>query len=144
MAAAGFRVELSPLVVDTHVPAYTLWEFFQHQLRWARSTRHSRGWGYFGLMFTFGVPWALGALAASGGALWGWALVAGVLALRFAVAVAVAGRVLRDPQLGRDFWLLPFRDLAALAVWLLSYAGHTVAWRGEQFVLRDGKIQPVA
>src|SRR5438067_1505611 len=30
---AGFRVELSPVVVDTHLPAYSFAEFLEHQLR---------------------------------------------------------------------------------------------------------------
>src|ERR1700682_4094115 len=36
IADLGLSVELSHVVVVTHLPAYTLREFFAHQLRWAR------------------------------------------------------------------------------------------------------------
>jgi ceramide glucosyltransferase len=138
----GFRVVLSDIIVDTHVPEYSFGAFFEHQLRWARSTRHSRKWGYAGLVLTFAVPWAALAVLATRGALWSWLLLAGATALRCAVALRVGVRLLRDPHLLRDLWLLPLRDIVALLVWIGSYAGHNVAWRGDQFVLRDGKLLP--
>lgn len=142
IAAQGFRVLLSDVVVDTHVPQYSFVRFFEHQLRWARSTRHSRRWGYTGVVLTFAPPWALLAVIGARGALWSWLLLAAALVLRFAVALEVGLRVLHDRQLLRDLWLLPLRDPIALLVWIGSYTGHTVAWRGDQFVLRDGKIIP--
>ena len=63
IARAGFRVELSSEVVETSVPPYTLRGFFDHQLRWSRSTRDSRRLGYLGLGITFVVPWALATCA---------------------------------------------------------------------------------
>jgi ceramide glucosyltransferase len=32
------------------------------------------------------------------------------------------------------------RDLIAVAVWVASFAGHTVTWRGEKFELRKGRL----
>src|SRR5262249_768954 len=55
---AGFPSELSAEVVEPWVPPYDAAGFPQHQLRWARSPRASRRWGYAGLIFTFGLPWA--------------------------------------------------------------------------------------
>src|SRR5258706_11626749 len=110
MSESGFGVVLSDVVVDTHVPAYTLPQFFEHQLRWARSTRHSRRWGYAGLVLTFAPLWALAAVAASGGALWSWALLGAAMLLRLAVALEVGWAVLRDRQVLRNLWLVPFRD----------------------------------
>ncbi len=52
IAAAGYRVELCSEVVETTVPAYRFRGFCDHQLRWARSTRDSRRWGYIGLGIT--------------------------------------------------------------------------------------------
>ncbi len=63
IAATGKRVELSAATVTTFLPAYTLRQFFQHQLRWSRTIRDARRWGYAGLLFTFGLPWALATLA---------------------------------------------------------------------------------
>jgi ceramide glucosyltransferase len=140
IASAGFRVVLSDVVVETHLPPYSLRHFFDHQMRWARSTRHSRQWGYAGLVLTFAVPWAMLAVAASVGALWSWGLLGITMLLRFAVAYEVGLRVLDDRQLLRLWWLIPFRDVVALIVWAGSYAGHRVSWRGHEFILRNGKL----
>jgi ceramide glucosyltransferase len=142
VSASGRNVVLSDVVVDTHLPEYSFAEFLQHQLRWARSTRHSRRWGYVGLLLTFAVPWALLAVVAAHDALWSWLLLLGALLFRLAVAFEVGVGVLQDRSLMRDFWLIPLRDVIALLVWIGSFAGHTVAWRGDQFVLRDGKLHP--
>src|SRR5581483_11118884 len=142
VAASGRSVALSDVVVDTHLPEYSFSEFLQHQLRWARSTRHSRRGGYAGLLLTFAVPWALLAVAAAHDALWSWLLLLGALLFRLAVAFEVGAGVLQDRSLVRDFWLIPLRDIIAVFVWIASYTGHTVAWRGDQFVLRDGKLHP--
>src|ERR1017187_7826573 len=59
IAASGKRVELSAATVTTFLPAYTLRQFWRHQLRWSRTIRDARPGGYLGLIFTFGLPWAL-------------------------------------------------------------------------------------
>ncbi len=74
IAALDLEVKLSETVVETYLPAYDLRGFIAHQLRWGRTIRDSRPWGYVGLLFTFGLPWALLALIASQGAIWSWAL----------------------------------------------------------------------
>src|SRR5208283_5456369 len=56
IAATGKRIELSTAIVSTLLPAYTMREFFRHQLRWSRTIRDARPWGYAGLVFTFGLP----------------------------------------------------------------------------------------
>jgi len=140
IASKGFRVILSDVVVDTHLPPYSLGHFFSHQMRWARSTRHSRQWGYLGLVLTFALPWAALAVLAAGGAIWSWSLLLATVLLRYAVAFEIGLHVLDDRQLLGLWWLIPFRDLVAVAVWAGSYAGQTVSWRGHHFVLRDGKL----
>ena len=70
IAGLGLSVKLSEVVVETYLPSYRVREFFAHQLRWARGVRDARAGGYFGLVFTFGLLWALLAVAASGGAPW--------------------------------------------------------------------------
>jgi len=143
ISAAGYEVCLSDVIVDHHLPDYSLRGFMQHQLRWARSTRDSRRWGYTGLVLTFGVPWAMLALLLSWGEPWAWGLLLFSLALRIAMASTVGARVVQDPQLARQIHLLPLRDFAALLVWIASYSGHTVSWRGDLFILENGKLRPV-
>jgi ceramide glucosyltransferase len=140
IADLGLSVELSNVVVVTHLPAYTLRGFFAHQLRWARGVRDSRPGGYFGLIFTFGILWSCLAMVASGAAAWAWLLLTSAFVLRFAVAIVVGKKVLHDRTLVRNLWLLPFRDLIAVAVWIVSFGGQTVTWRGDRFQLKDGKL----
>lgn len=141
IAKIGFEVVLIDLVVETHLPAYSFREFFEHQMRWARSTRDSRRRGYIGILLTFGLPWAMLATLLSRGAWWSWIALASAALLRAAVAFRVAA-VVHDRSISRHLWLVPLRDLIAFWVWFASFAGHHVHWRGDIFVLEDGKIRP--
>ena len=136
----GFEVVLSGEVVDTFLPAYSFGQFLAHQIRWSRSTRDSRKLGYAGLVFTYGLPWAMCNLVASGASLSSIALLSLTLLARVALALAVGVGVLGDRKVLRDLWLLPARDMVALGIWIWSYAGNTVAWRGQHFSLKDGKM----
>jgi ceramide glucosyltransferase len=143
ISQAGYRVELCPEVVETSVPAYDFRGFWEHQVRWARTTRDSRKLGYVGLGVTYCVPWAVMTVVASGFALWSFSLLSVALLARVAVALMVGVGVLRDGQVLRDLWLLPVRDCFGLLFWAWSFAGDTVVWRGEVFRLRDGRISRV-
>jgi len=140
IAALGRKVKLSDVVVETFLPRYTLRGFLNHQLRWARTIRDSRFWGYVGLGVTFGLPWAALALIFAHGAGWAWDLLACTAALRVAVAVVVGKSVLQDRHVIRSLAFIPLRDLFALSVWIVSFAGHTVVWRGDRFRLENGKL----
>jgi ceramide glucosyltransferase len=136
----GRRVKLSETVVETFLPPHTLTQFFQHQLRWARAIRDSRPGGYIGLLFTFGLPWALLAAVTNFRETWSWGLLAAVLLLRIAVAVVVGARVLGDRQVLSWLFMLPLRDVIAVAVWIASYGGNTINWRGDTFTLKNGRL----
>ena len=145
IAATGKRIELSAAIVETFLPAYTLRQFFRHQLRWSRTIRDARRWGYTGLLFTFGLPWALLTLLAAHGAAWAWLLFTVTFAARLGVGFAAARVVLNDrrifrSELFRDIFLLPLRDLIAPLVWIASFAGNRIHWRGDSFVLKGGKL----
>ncbi len=140
----GLDGYLSDVVVDTFLPPYSWRGFFDHQLRWARSVRDSRGWGYLGVALTFGLPWAMFLAIVGRGKLWTLGFVGFVLALRMLLAFVVGVKVAGDPQVPKYFWLIPLRDLAALIIWAAGYLGSTVIWRGERFWLKDGKLTRVA
>lgn len=144
ITAKGYRVELIDEVVETTVPAYSFRQFLVHQLRWARGMRDARKWGYAGVLFTFGLPWAILNLIAAGASLSSLALLSLVCAARVTLALAIGVGVLRDRQVLRDLWLLPLRDMAALAVWAWSYAGNTIVWRGQTFILQDGRLRNIS
>lgn len=144
VARAGYRVEIAADVVETSVPAYGWRGFMDHQLRWLRTVRDARPAGYSGLVFTHGLGWAMLNLIASGlspVSLW---LLAMSFFLRISLAMTVGAEVLSDRQVLPHLLLLPFRDIVAMALWAAGFAGSTIVWRGERFVLRKGKLQKQA
>jgi ceramide glucosyltransferase len=92
---------------------------------------------------TFGIPWALLVLVCAQGAMWAWGLLAITVIMRVGVAMFVGKTVLRDLNLFRSLALLPLRDVIATLVWIVSFVGHRVSWRGKSFHLRDGKLEAV-
>ncbi len=140
LATAGRKVKLSRTVVETFLPAYSFAGYIRHQLRWARTIRDSRPWGYVGLGVTFGLFWGLLALLFAGGAAWAWLLFAIMLSARVAAGMLIGRSLLGDRQLPSSLLWLPLRDLLGVAVWIASFVGETVTWRGESFVLRRGKL----
>jgi ceramide glucosyltransferase len=141
---AGYRVALSAEVVETNVAAYGWRGFLDHQLRWARTVRDARPWGYAGLLFTHGLGWALVNVAASGVSLLSLWLLGLSFFLRLALAMTVGDFVLADRQVLPSLWLLPLRDLVALGVWVAGFAGNTIVWRGERFTLKDGRLEKIS
>src|SRR5579871_775646 len=143
IAGLVLEVRLADTVVETHLPPYDLKGYFLHQLRWARGIRDSRRAGYIGLAFTFGLLWALLAVTAANGSTWSWMMFAVVVALRSAVAWVVGRKVLQDVQMEKNSWLIPLRDFMAVAIWIVSFAGHTVTWRGDRFELKNGRLRRI-
>ena len=140
---AGYRVALSGEVVETAIPAYSWRGFFDHQLRWYRTVRDARPGGYAGLVFTYGLGWALLNVLASGlspVSLW---LLGLSFFLRLTLAMTVGAEVLGDHQVIAYLWLLPLRDGLAMGLWAAGFAGNTIVWRGERFHVKDGKLSSV-
>jgi len=142
-AASGRRVELVSTIVETALPDYSFGDFWRHQMRWARNIKDRRPGQYFGLMVTFGLPWAILLLLLQPRAWWAWLVFLVTAATRFAAAQIVSRGVLHDSTFDRDARLLLLRDFVALAVWIASFFGNTVEWRGLRFRLRKGKLEKI-
>jgi ceramide glucosyltransferase len=140
ISAAGYSIGLACEVAETSIPAYSLAGFASHQLRWARTVRDSRRWGYAGLLFTHTLPLALANVLASGVSFWSIWLLGLAFFLRVATALQVGAGVLGDRQVLQNLWLLPVRDVVGFAIWIWSFAGNTIVWRGERFVLKNGRL----
>jgi len=140
VSRAGYRIALCAEVVETSVPAYGWRGFVDHQVRWMRTVRDARPSGYAGLIFTHGLAWALLNVLASGASLVSIWLLALSFFLRLAQAMTVGAEVLGDRQVLATLWLLPLRDVVAMGLWAAGFAGNTIVWRGERFVLRNGRL----
>ena len=144
IAKAGGAVVLSREAVWTMYPAQTLRSFWDHQVRWARTVRLCRPLSYVGLLFTQGLPWALlAALVAPAKWIAGVYLLA-YLILRFLVAWTVGIWGVGDEVLRRKIWLVPLRDAVHFAVWLASFGSNHVRWGNARFVIRHGRMVPLA
>ncbi len=137
---AGFAVALCAEAVETSVPAYDWRGFFDHQLRWFRTVRDARPAGYVGLIFTHGLAWAMLNLIASGLSPLSLWLLALSFFLRLSLAMTVGARVLGDHQVLPNLSLLPLRDAVAMGLWVAGFAGNTIVWRGERFIVKQGKL----
>jgi ceramide glucosyltransferase len=142
VAAAGWQVCLSAAIVEHRIDAPGVRESLRHRLRWARSTRCSRPWGYVGQVFTYPVPVAL--------LLWAvrpawWPLAVAALVVRAAAAWATAGSVLHDPLTRRWWPLLPLQDVVSAACWIGGFFGRDMTWRGHRYrFLADGRVERIA
>jgi ceramide glucosyltransferase len=144
VAARGYRVELLPEPVWMAFPAMTLAEYLRHELRWFIGIRHIRPAGHLGMIFTHGLPWAVAAAIVASSAAAAAAWIAAYLVVRLAMGWTVGVWGLRDPVLRRKLWLLPHRDFLAFFVWLASFASNRIQWGGTEFMLREGRLVPVA
>ena len=136
---AGKRTHLSACIVETSLGAQTWREAWEHQLRWARTIRVSRGGvlGYLGLPVTFGTLWALVAFL-TGHPYIGFT----IFALRFNVAVLAGLMILEDRNVVFRLSLMPLRDMAGVAIWFAGLFGNTVEWGGRRLTLYpDGRIR---
>jgi ceramide glucosyltransferase len=140
-AERGAGVILSSYAIEHRIGAQGFAANLRHRLRWSRSTRRSRPWGYVGQVFTDPLPLALALWAARPG--W-WPVALAAVALRAAAGWATAWGVLRDPLTRRRWWLTPLQDLASFLVWAAGFFGNTILWRGRRYYLRkDGRFELV-
>jgi ceramide glucosyltransferase len=141
VADAGGGVILSSYVIEHRIGSQDFGANLRHRLRWNRSTRRSRPWGYVGQLFTYPLPLALLLCAAWPGSVRALAL---TLLFRAAAVIAVAALVLKDPLTRRWWILVPLQDVLSFAMWIAGLFGNTIVWRGRKYYLeRDGTFELV-
>jgi ceramide glucosyltransferase len=141
VAEKGYRVILSSSVIEHHIGTQSFKESLQHRLRWSRSERRSRPFGYVGSLFTHTLPLAL-IMVAAHRAWWPW--FAAAVALRALAAWTTAEYLLHDPLTRRRWYLVPLQDLAQFAMWIAGFFGNTILWRGRKYLLLpDGRFEVI-
>jgi ceramide glucosyltransferase len=126
----GLKTVLSPYLVENRVTEPSFASLWQHELRWARTSRMMAPGGFAGSIVTHTVMVAMLAALLFGSGIEAWGLVAISLLLRWVSAAAI-GRWLDLPRTG--LWLLPLRDALSFAVFLGSFCGRSVLWRDQLF-----------
>jgi ceramide glucosyltransferase len=144
IAARGLKMALLSSPVDMVYPRESMADFLRHELRWAIGLRNVRPAGYFGLLFTFGLPWAiLAAVLAptvwcAGGYLFAYLL------LRLSQVWLVGVWGLHDDVTRKKWWLTPFRDAINFFVWIAGFFASKITWRGIPYRVRRGMLVRVA
>lgn len=139
-AEQGYDVKLLPYVVEAVADFGSFGELVHKRLRWATVQRLMRPWGHMGLIFTFGLPWAIAAAVTVptfpviAGYFGGYA------ACRIAMAELIGSWGMRQRGVWKKIALIPLWDLTAFAIWLASFTRRTIRWRGMDYLMREGKF----
>jgi ceramide glucosyltransferase len=122
---AGYDVVVVPFSVGHACLQRDAREFFQQRLRVARTIKAIDPLGYLGTIITHPLPLALvAAMLGSPNAL---LLAAIALVCRTGLCVVVE-RAFGIPR--QPYWLLPCHDLSAFVIFVASFFGTSVNWRG--------------
>jgi ceramide glucosyltransferase len=139
--SSGGKMVLVPYFVDVVMDYKTPLEWWNHQVYWDQNTRAAQPAGFFASVLIRSVPFAFLYAALRLGDSIGLAVLAGTVGIRMMSAAAAMWWTCRDLQGIRSLPLLPFRDIAGLVSWFLSFARRKVLWRGTEFTLtRDGRL----
>jgi ceramide glucosyltransferase len=142
IADQGYEVELLAYSILT-VPDYqSLRELFHKRLRWITVMRQMRPWGHLGLIFTFGLPWALLALAVHPTFGIAASYLGGYLLFRTALTAMVGVWGLKQSGVWGKMLLIPVWDGLACLIWLVSFTRKSIRWRGQNYLIRDGELVP--
>ncbi|MGB7034186.1 MAG: bacteriohopanetetrol glucosamine biosynthesis glycosyltransferase HpnI [Xanthobacteraceae bacterium] len=132
---AGLAVAIPRHIVTHACVERSAGELFRHELRWARTIRSVDPSGFAGLAVTHAVPLALLGLLFGGISPAALTIIV-ALACRYALALELdSAFALR----GRRLWLLPLRDLLSFAIFLASFFGRDIEWRGQRYDVRPDK-----
>ncbi|MDR3420577.1 MAG: bacteriohopanetetrol glucosamine biosynthesis glycosyltransferase HpnI [Xanthobacteraceae bacterium] len=134
--AAGNDVVTAPFLVGHRCFEGSLRELFRQQIRVARTIKSIDPIAYAGTIVTHPWPLALVALLSGSPAA---ALVAAIVLLsRITLCRCVEWRFDLPRQ---NYWLIPLQDVVAFGVYVTSFFGATVHWRGADYrVMADGTL----
>ncbi len=144
IAEQGHRVELLRYTVLAVADYQSMSDLIHKRLRWIVVMRHMRPWGHLGLLLTQGLPWSLAAIAIHPSIAVAAAYLGTYLVLRCAMTWMIGAWGLKQPGLWRKMPAIPAWDALAFFIWLTSFGRRSIRWRGADYLLRDGRLVPVA
>jgi ceramide glucosyltransferase len=103
----------------------------RQELRWAKTNLMLAKSGYAGTLLTYPLPLALLGVLFQGFSGLSLVLTAAALGSRLVLAIRSGGML----GLGaKRLWLLPLRDVLSFGVFVASFFGKTVTWRGTRYL----------
>lgn len=137
----GKKTVLSDYVIQSVLGSVPFSDMWARRLRWSRTLRYCRPGGYLGSFVTHGFALATLYLALTGFSVLGWRVFSAVLMFRLLAVSLTTCLWTNDPNPLRYLLLLPLSDLLSFVIFVLSFMGNGVEWRGERFrVQRGGKL----
>jgi ceramide glucosyltransferase len=146
IAECGHRVELIAKPVTMVFPNESMREYFNHELRWSIGLKSVRPLGYWGLIFTHGLPWALLGSVVSmvrGSTAIAASYLLAYLVLRVGLTWITGSWGLGDRELWRILWLVPTRDALSFVIWITGFFSDEITWRGLGYRVRKGRLFPI-
>ena len=138
LRARGHTISIPPFAVAHMCTEASARDFWRHELRWARTIKSIDPLGYAGSILAHPLPWAL--IAALLGA--------GSTAFLPAIAIALASigcrmTLLRQVERAyalppQAYWLVPARDLLSFILFVVSFFGRDVSWKGHRYRMVAG------
>ncbi len=143
LVGLGKRMAFVPHVVEILIGFPDARRWWQHQVYWDQNTKAANPLGFALTILTRAVPFALLYAMIRHFDSTGLAVLTGALAVRLGTSAAFARFYLEDREGLRALWILPLRDLLALASWCIALAKRSFVWRGHRFGLTaEGRIVP--
>jgi ceramide glucosyltransferase len=134
---AGYRVELSPYLIETDGERQTLRQLFLRELRWAITIRYTEGPLYYGNVFTYGTVYCIPLLLLSGFQNWALALCCVTFTVRI-IQSLIAIYTMNCPKLAYWLWTLPLRDLLSFLIFVGGGFSRSIYWRGRRLQIGMG------
>jgi ceramide glucosyltransferase len=138
LRARGYAISIPPFAIAHMCTQSSPRDFWCHELRWARTIKSIDLVGYAGSIIAHPLPWAL--IAALLGA--------GSTALLPAITIALASIVCRMALLRQverayalppqPYWLVPAHDLWSFILFVVSFCGRDVSWKGHHYRMVAG------
>lgn len=144
IAEQGVEVKLLPYVVDTVPDFKGVSELLAKRLRWMTVMKTMRPWGHFGLLFTWGLPWAVLAVLIHPTLPIAVAYLGFYLLFRVAITWLIGIYGLKQPRLWKKMPLIPLWDAFAFLIWLASFTRTSIRWRNVDYQLRNGQFVSTA
>ena len=143
VAEQGLEVKLLPYVVETVADFESFRDLLHKRIRWMTVMRRMRPWGHLGLIFTWGLPWSLIAIAVRPSAGIVLAYLGGYFAFRIAMTWLIGAWGMKQEGVWKKMPLIPLWDVVAFFIWVVSFGRKTIRWRGIHYHIRDGMLVPV-
>jgi ceramide glucosyltransferase len=138
LRARGRTISIPPFAVAHICTEASARDFWRHELRWARTIKSIDPIGYAGSTVAHPLPWALiAALLGAGSTAFLPAIAIAVVSIgcRVALLRQVERAYALPPQ---AYWLVPARDLLSFILFVVSFFGRDVSWKGHRYRMVAG------